>query len=711
MTEQEFSALLGQEDEALLDELGETLRATPALDLPADFARRTAEAAEQRFERVSGLRKLAVRMDPVLGAPIASRLAFPYTLAVLVGTLGGGLLGQTGVAGWGLVLVALVVLWKLLEVYSFPALNQDQPRFRSPAGIFYLFPGLCALATSIFCGGVVSALSLFSINFRSSGWNSVLLGPVCGLAVLLYLLSALTPSWKALQRQSVGRARWVFPVQFLHAGWFGVLASLFSTLHNPKSSLLAVWAAVGLLALVVSVALSNRPPLEEEARPALWTALGKSMRSLLLGGLPIAGVLVGSYQASLTRQIEQPELYQQTLREVGQWVEQQKSIRPEENGWTELQETFTNRDPKVGALALQLRQGGGLNDRYTDPAYYKGGAAWELSRKQFLKAIPALEKANSKPYFSYVATQGFSYQSLVPNFILCRSGSQGLAGLAREAAERGQSEQSLGYQLTNLRWSGRVSEGSLISLMIGVAQQSIALSCVEPWVFGTRPDAGQLRRMLAGLQEAEFARDLLESTMKREVYQADKAFVELLEKSAAGFEKIGGEPSEGAWRVLIQVLPRSYWKSEHNAYVNLELAGLSSCRELARPNSVDPGEYLPFSYAARQLAPATHRAQAQFMCSLARFEALKTVVALEIFQREHGTYPERLEELVPHYLPELPKAVMSSKIWSKKPTFDYRRLGSKYELISESPLYETIHLKNRQSFGPDGNYEVERADR
>ncbi|MBX3166474.1 MAG: hypothetical protein KF760_03640 [Candidatus Eremiobacteraeota bacterium] len=129
---------------------------------------------------------------------------------------------------------------------------------------------------------------------------------------------------------------------------------------------------------------------------------------------------------------------------------------------------------------------------------------------------------------------------------------------------------------------------------------------------------------------------------------------------------------------------------------------------LARPSSVDPGEFLPFSYAARQLAPATHKVQTQFMCSLARFEALKTVVALEIFQREHGTYPERLEQLVPKILPELPREVMSPKVWSKKPTLAYRRLGSKYELISESPLYAMLRFKGRQSYGPDGNYEVER---
>ncbi len=42
-------------------------------------------------------------------------------------------------------------------------------------------------------------------------------------------------------------------------------------------------------------------------------------------------------------------------------------------------------------------------------------------------------------------------------------------------------------------------------------------------------------------------------------------------------------------------------------------------------------------------------------------------------------------------------------------------IGSKffggYELVSQSPVYETVHFKSRQVFGPDGNYKLEQLPR
>ncbi|MBS2038424.1 hypothetical protein JST97_25825, partial [bacterium] len=92
---------------------------------------------------------------------------------------------------------------------------------------------------------------------------------------------------------------------------------------------------------------------------------------------------------------------------------------------------------------------------------------------------------------------------------------------------------------------------------------------------------------------------------------------------------------------------------------------------------------------------------------LGRFKALETVVALELYQRERGQYPHSLDELVPGYLPELPKNVASPKLWSRKPVLEYQRLGDRYRLVAQSPLYETVRYRARQQFGPDGVYRLE----
>lgn len=711
MTEQEFSALFDGEDEALLGELGDTLRATPALDLPADFARQTAQNAEQRFRRLPALSKLAVRLEPLLGAPVASPRAFPFAIGLLGSTVFGGAMGQQAIADLGLGLIGLVLLWKLLSRMCLPLTAEPQHRVWPAHGSsFYLLPLASAIATAVFCGGAVSALMLFSINFKAAAWDGMLFGPVAGLAVFLYLLSALSPSWKALQRQCIGRPGWVYPVQLLHAGWVGLLGSLLTMLWDPKVSLLWVWAPLLSLAVIVSLTLGSRPRVEDEGRPALWRALHKTVRSLVIGGLPIGLILVAAYEATLTRQIEQPRLYESTMNEVAGWVKEQDAIAPEDNGWTLLRAAMTSRDPNPPELAVQLKAGGSLDEPYYDDKYWQkpdSHAKWSKAREDFLKCLPVMREAMGRPHFSYVSTQGFKMQSRVPNFLLARAGSQGLSGLALDSIGRRQAEEALGYQLLNLKWSASMRQGSLISLMIGVAQESIALENVERWVFETRPSTAQLHRMLAGLRGAEFDREDLRSSMKREIYLADKAFSELLESNPETAKALDFDSQEGGWQVLLKILPRSYWRSEHKAYLNLMLANQDTLGELGRPNDMDPSQLLPFSFAARQIAPMTSRAQAQFMLSLTRFEALKTVVALEIYQRENGFYPASLDALLP-YLPEPPKDVISPNLWARKPSFTYhRKLFGGYELISQSPVYESVRFKSRQVFGPDGNYKLE----
>ena len=712
MTEQEFSSLFQDEEEALLGELGQTLRGTPSLELPSDFARQTAQAAEERFQRLSAFNKLAVRMEPVLGAPVASSRAFPFALGLLGCTIVGGMLGQQAVGQLGLGLLTMVILWKLVSSFALPSTGPAR-RLSWPAaglGFFYLLPLLSAAMTAIFCGGLVSALSLFSINFKVASWNTVLLAPAAGLGVFFYLLSALFPTWRALQRQAVGRPLWMFGVQGFHSIWFGTLASALIVLSGPKTSHFWVWVPLLLVTAWVSWMLGSRSTLEDEGRPALWKALNKTGRSLLLGGLPVGAVLVGSYQAALTRHIDEPKVYESTLLEVSTWVKEQSEIPVEQNGWSLLRAAMTSREKKRPELAEQLKAGGILYEPHYDEHFWQTTDArgkWERARLDFLKALPTMEAALARPQFSYVSTQGFKMQALVPNFLLARAASQGLTGLARDAIKRHQAEEALGYQLTNLSWSGCFRRGSLISLMIGVAQESIAIENVERWVFETHPGLEQLRRMQSGLRAARFDRSELQEAMLREIYMVDRAFTELLENNPEAVSHLDTSSGQGGWQFLIKILPASYWRSEHKAYLNLMLADQDNRKELGRPRETDPAEMLPFSFAARQLAPMTHKAQTNFMICLTRFFALDTVVALEIYQREHGHYPDSLSQLVPEYLPELPKDAVSPNLWAHKPALHYLRTQKGYRLSSQSPLYEEVKYKNHQVFGPDGEYKLE----
>lgn len=299
-------------------------------------------------------------------------------------------------------------------------------------------------------------------------------------------------------------------------------------------------------------------------------------------------------------------------------------------------------------------------------------------------------------------------QSGLPNLMAARSVSRGLAALTADAVGRQQTEEALGYLLTNLAWSKKMLPGGLINLMVSVAQQKVALDGVEAWLYEAHPNTEQLHRLLEGLRAAEFDRLDLLVQMKRELYLADVAFTQLLESGRGGFEHL---TEYQGWRLMVRLMPRSYWRSEHKALINLLLSNQSAFGELGKPGLDDPTDLLPYSFAARQLVPVNSRAQAQFMLSLTRFKALQADVALELYRREHGSYPDSLDQLVPAYLPELPVNVGSPKLWGRKPPLDYRRLGNSFRLEASSPVFETIRFKARQQFGPDGLYHLEESAR
>lgn len=69
-------------------------------------------------------------------------------------------------------------------------------------------------------------------------------------------------------------------------------------------------------------------------------------------------------------------------------------------------------------------------------------------------------------------------------------------------------------------------------------------------------------------------------------------------------------------------------------------------------SSVQKVRYLPVAL----LFPAISRVQETAERSLARREAVVTAIALELYRRQNGgAYPERLEALVPRFLPEVPR--------------------------------------------------------
>lgn len=643
----EFSEQLDREpaqgqcpDSQLLLELREVLRDGEVPALESDFARTTARVVQAR----------------VGGLPLAERFQVVGRKAFWAGETRNwsGLLLLSGLlAGW------LSPL--LLGIYgsALLALGLRMRGHVPPVSLFYLVPVLACLATGAVAALGLSALEKFSLSFRAD-----LAVPVLGLSLAGLLLLAMKPSWKLLSKVSGASLgiSWVF--QIFHGIWLaGALVALRELAVNMGSFAkpaeispeILVACCLGLATLA---AVTHRgPSVSPLALHSLRSTLGGSALSLTMSMGAIGLALSGFYQASLTREID-TRAYQAQVERCQQWFGLQKAIPAELNGWTELRPYFIRpeqRKPENQAILAQFKLGGKV---------YEGNLK---AKDGFLAVVPRVESALNKPHFTHFATEEVGFHGLAPDFLAYRSVAQGLTALAREADDP---QVALSYISLNLRWANKSESGTLIELMIELAQRSLALEPIEGWL--EKANREQLQRMLALLQTHRLQPQRFAETLGREAYLADLAFLSLMRD---------GKRYAGDFAPWMQWLPTSYWESERKAYFNLHSERMISVSEMSRISDPNLEERLPFSLGARILVPNVSKAQLRFREIHSKEAQLVLKTALEIYRRDHGVYPERLEEL---RMKELPIDMLDPRRLGHKGGFDYRRKGAGYELRGHS---------------------------
>lgn len=720
------------EDGAILMDLRKALRSDGVeAALPDDFSTSTSGLVIEKFRELSWFTKSLLKAETVFQGEVFSRATLAWTGALTGIGLGSALVSWRLFGIYGAVLLVLSLCWGVVRRTVLPRMGDFQAGGTLDGGspwfgrVFFVLPVLASFATSLLVGRALSNLGSFSLTFRKSENALAMLAVFGGGIVFLLLVNALTPSWRALCQKAKRSLKWSLAVQTSHGLWLAMAlvgivileftlmaqegglsgSNFWEKLSIDRLSLHAVgW---GLFAGVFVAGLLSRIPTSKSESLDLARGFTKTAMSFLFAGLPIVLALLGFYELSLTRELNDPLSYERLVHETKVWLRAQKAIPPNENGWTELKDYFLKQEVPNGKfldVGRRLRMGGDMYQVWgpetSDAPHLKTRA--ETAKKEFLSELPRIESALSKPQFTAMATQDLKASSLVPDFILARAVSQGLTSLAQESLQEGNAAEALGYIEDGLEWSKTVDDGTLISLMIGLAQTSIAYEPVEKFVLEAHPSRQQLIQLLDSLTKNSYQRMAYLETMKHEAYMLDGAMLSLQEprEGAQALEDMMGYD---AWS-LARLLPASYWESERKAYLNLILAQFQDWRDLGRPADLNLEDALPLSFAAQAVVPNWKRAQIQFCKTLSQQSALQLVTALEIYQRDHGSYPDSLDELVPAYLSEIPKDAISPNLWNRKPIFGYQRNAKGYGLTSVSPMYDDIGLETLQTYGPDGHY-------
>lgn len=712
-------------DGALLVGLRQELRSErPIPSLPEDFARSTAQSVELRFQAQSGLTRRLLKWEPSLRANLLSPTAASWLFASALLGLGAlatswkalGLLGLLALLpGLGLKRLLDRHLPRHLALPGVPAdLVPDASAKASP--FFFLLPLLAITATSGLIGRLVTALGSVSLSFSTTPTNMKLAGMAGALVVFVWLVNALWPLLRAYEEATRGRKVRTLLVQSLYGGWLTVVLGILLQETSSESLLLradfgeslVLGGFVGVLLCCAPLLRRRRP---ETRQHSLAKAYRRTAAGLLVGAVPIIAVLATFYQVSLTRTMTVKPQYDVMVEQTEAWLKAQKAIPADQNGATELRAILFSRgetDGEAYKIAGRLKGGAKLyvlntleEERGTET--FKKEAA--VARKEFLRELPRIERAVSKPEFSYMQDQPLDLQRQVPNYITCRAISQALAALTVDSLDSGDSATALAATELNLRWASKFREGVLIDLMISIAMEKISMESFERLLFEGKLSRAQLVGLDATLEQTAPKQSDFVEVMRRENYSVDQEFQNL----ARGERKDIGLYSMP--KTLVRYIPRSYWESERLVFLNLQLGRAGDWMELGHlPDEIgqDIASMLPWSLVAQEMVPNLQRAKGQVLASLGNFTVARLQVALELYKIDHDGYPPTLQALVPNYLPVLPIDPAHPNLWKHKGGYTYQRQGSGYQMISESPAYESISLNRTQVYGPGRIYEMER---
>lgn len=228
---------------------------------------------------------------------------------------------------------------------------------------------------------------------------------------------------------------------------------------------------------------------------------------------------------------------------------------------------------------------------------------------------------------------------------------------------------------------------TLVNVMINGAIHGLSSNMIEE---GFREDVWGPAE-LAALKEMAEGVDLV-SPVIESLRTGERAGISrlLANTSGADFERVFrlDDGKSGLKQRIIKIMPRgwiyqnsaNYAKSMQIAIDSVQLNPL-----LVRPEDLDRFSEIidaksasssPFWSLAMMALPNISKSVQVASKNQTQARFVATAAALELFRREKGNYPEKLEQLVPNYLAAVPQDLIS-------PTpLRYRRIDSKYLLYS-----------------------------
>lgn len=255
---------------------------------------------------------------------------------------------------------------------------------------------------------------------------------------------------------------------------------------------------------------------------------------------------------------------------------------------------------------------------------------------------------------------------LLPHLGKLRQGARLLALEAIERTESGKADEAADSLIAGLRVGEAVRrEPLLISTLVRVACDSIAIGQMERWASRGRPPVKAIERVEAALAAAGDHR-IIESAMVGErCFGIDIYQTYVLKPNRAemlGQLVGGGDALPLAAPLLLRIVPDAYFKSDMHCYLEIMNEYVAASRKPYPERFIagarvgqDIEQRIPRYYVvARLIIPALSRVFGVGQQHIARCDTAGVALAALRYKAKHGRLPADLGALVPDFLKAVP---------------------------------------------------------
>ncbi len=321
--------------------------------------------------------------------------------------------------------------------------------------------------------------------------------------------------------------------------------------------------------------------------------------------------------------------------------------------YREASSVLVPRDPKVSMGEFDKAQSDGWQHA-TEPVQ-----KWLDANRPFMELW---QKGTAKSDAQYFPAKEYSAMILIPVIQEAREFGRLVRLEASRLLAEGRAEEAWNWLRTGFRMSRQLGRhGVMMERLVGIATHASSAEGMVQWANDSRVNADLLRRAMTELQVEQKRRPPLSACLQLEYLSVMASWQSLIgDNTQLALFRVTGdsEITERAFRHLFANwlsqadLPR---QQRTKTLPGLFVFETTPSIAKSQPSASELSGYVHKSVMAAMLVPSIQQVFIATDREVARDRVLLTVLALELFARKHGQSPEKLEELVPDFLPTVPE--------------------------------------------------------